>query len=60
MKYDTPEKGTAEHACFEAWWRGLTKEGDPAYRPFLVSEAFKAGWRYAQAERAARNPKATP
>jgi len=31
--------------AFKLWWRLLTREGDPAYRPRLTSEAFEAGYK---------------
>lgn len=37
----------------DAWWRGLTRQGDPIRRPHLVREAFHAGYEIAKAEGAA-------
>jgi len=39
----------SEHA-FDAWWRGITRKGDPARRSNLVREAFHAGYVIAVAE----------
>ncbi len=36
--------------AFDAWWRGLTRQGDPARRPDLTREAFHAGYIIARAE----------
>lgn len=29
---------------FDAWWRPLTKQGDPSHRYDLIGEAFDAGY----------------
>ena len=39
-----------EAIAFDAWWRGLTRQGDPLRRPNLVREAFRAGYTIARAE----------
>lgn len=36
--------------AFDAWWRDLTRRGDPARRPHLTSEAFVAGWEAAHSD----------
>lgn len=30
--------------AYDAWWRGLTRIGDPMRRPNLTREAFEAGY----------------
>lgn len=35
--------------AWDAWWRGLTRLGDPMRRPHLAREAFDAGYRIAVA-----------
>jgi hypothetical protein len=45
-----PKTMTESGHAFDAWWRGLTRQGDPARRPDLVREAFHAGYVIAKAE----------
>lgn len=35
--------------AFDAWWRGLARQGDPQRRPLLIEEAFEAGFNIARA-----------
>ncbi len=30
--------------AFHEWWKGLTRQGDPAQRPHLATDAFEAGY----------------
>ena len=32
---------------YDKWWKEQTLKGDPRFRPYLVSEAFSAGWKAA-------------
>ena len=34
---------------YDKWWKEQTLKGDPRFRPYLVSEAFSAGWEAARA-----------
>lgn len=44
------DKFTESAHAYDAWWRGLTRQGDPLHRPDLVREAFDAGYTIARAE----------
>lgn len=35
--------------AYDAWWRGLTRQGDPQRRPNLARDAFEAGFNIALA-----------
>jgi len=44
MSEQSPSKEQVQLA-YEAWWRDLTRRGDPSRRPHLTTEAFVAGWK---------------
>lgn len=49
MSADTADHKTAIARAFDAWWRGLTRQGDPQRRTRLTEEAFEMGYNVALA-----------
>lgn len=44
------EKFEVSAHAFDAWWRGLTRKGDPGRLSDLARQAFHAGYVIARAE----------